>query len=173
MSAAGQRSKDCSFVASSTIHLGGSSGGKNVAYGSSRGSASPFFAATDRALVDWEESGDVGGGSGGGGGGGGGNGSGVSGRDDGDSTSVDRSNGTTLGQAHSSGGSSSSEFFCGSSDECSTGRWGEWTTVCKTRKTAETVDLPRAVDRASTPPLGLRYRVGARRREAGARAAFR
>ncbi|CAM9288777.1 unnamed protein product, partial [Laminaria digitata] len=108
--------------------------------------------------------------TGGGGGGGGG------GRGDGDNSSVDRSNETALvGQTNSSGGTTtttSSHFYGGSDEGYSEGRWGEWTTICKTRRAAETVQLPRTFDRGGVLPLGLRYRVGARRREEGGRAAF-
>lgn len=52
--------------------------------------------------------------------------------------------------------------------------WGEWRTVCRTRKTVETVELPRGGGReVGTLPQGLRYRVGARRRKAGKHVAFR
>ena len=123
----------------------------------SRGRARPS-SGTGASIGDW---GEFGGGKGGGGGGRGG---------DADS-SADRSCEISLSGVDSSGGGS--EFYGGGSDVCSTGRWGEWTTICKTRRTAETVELPRAVDRGGVAPLGLRYRVGARRREEGMKAAFR
>lgn len=58
--------------------------------------------------------------------------------------------------------------------------WGPWRTVRRTRKTREAVELPPSS--TSTPPSfregrgvpgGLRYRVGARRREAPQKAVFR
>lgn len=53
--------------------------------------------------------------------------------------------------------------------ETSSARWSEWKTVCRTRKTSATVELPRPLSQ----PRGLRYRVGARRREEGKRVTFR
>lgn len=57
-------------------------------------------------------------------------------------------------------------------------RWGEWTTICKTGKHRETVELPQATISSSgqagpAVPLGLRYRVGSRRRDGERRFAFR
>ncbi|CAM9616069.1 unnamed protein product [Ectocarpus sp. 4 AP-2014] len=56
-------------------------------------------------------------------------------------------------------------------------RWGPWTTISKTGKTRETVELPQAMESPSTRgaaevPLGLRYRVGVRRRDRTQRAMF-
>lgn len=60
---------------------------------------------------------------------------------------------------------------CGDSagGESVSARWSEWKTVCQTRKTSATVQLPRPLSR----PHGLRYRVGARRREEGKGVTFR
>lgn len=58
-------------------------------------------------------------------------------------------------------------------DKHSLRKWGGWKTVCTTRRTAETVELRRAMDSEYCPPVGLRYRVGARRREEGKRVTFR
>lgn len=70
--------------------------------------------------------------------------------------------------------------------------WGAWRTVCRTRKTWETVELPHASPSPPPPPppwssspsslpysdggsvpVGLRYRVGARRRRGPQKAVFR
>lgn len=56
-------------------------------------------------------------------------------------------------------------------------RWGPWSTICKTGRTRETVELPQATGSpsargAAAMPLGLRYRVGVRRRERTQRAMF-
>ncbi|CAM9614537.1 unnamed protein product [Ectocarpus sp. 12 AP-2014] len=56
-------------------------------------------------------------------------------------------------------------------------RWGPWTTISKTGKTRETVELPQAMGSpsargAAEVPLGLRYRVGVRRRDRTQRAMF-
>lgn len=58
----------------------------------------------------------------------------------------------------------------GTGGESVSARWSEWKTVCRTRKTSATVQLPRPLSR----PHGLRYRVGARRRrEKGKQVKFR
>jgi len=55
--------------------------------------------------------------------------------------------------------------------------WGAWKTVCRTKKTRETVELPRLAPSlprgAASAPTGLRYRVGSRRVDTIQRAAFR
>lgn len=77
--------------------------------------------------------------------------------------------GPTTGDANSDGGDKDEL-----SDEP---RWGPWTTICKTGKTRETVELPQAMGSpsargAAAVPLGLRYRVGVRRRDRTQRAIF-
>lgn len=53
--------------------------------------------------------------------------------------------------------------------------WGAWMTICNTPKTRARVELPNSTASPSPPslPLGLRYRVGVRRRHAAHRVTFR
>lgn len=75
------------------------------------------------------------------------------------------------------GGSKAEGKDYGSDGESRRRGWGAWKTVCRTRKTRETVGLPRLAPSlqrgATSAPQGLRYRVGARRTDTIQRAAFR
>lgn len=64
----------------------------------------------------------------------------------------------------------------GFDNKCSdNGGWSAWATICSTAKTRARVELPNpaAMSVSASLPLGLRYRVGARRRDAVHRVTFR